>query len=31
MKERKKSTTKKIGNKMKEDEKDYELSQWNYF
>lgn len=31
MKERKKSTTKKIENEMKEDEKDYELSQWNYF
>ena len=31
MKERKKSTTKKIENEIKADEKDYKLSQWNYF
>jgi len=31
MKERKKSTTKKIENKKKADGKDYKLSQWNYF
>jgi len=31
MKKRKKSATKKIENKLKTDEKDYKLSQWNYF